>query len=145
MDDPSLTTRGVLLRPHYPRVQTTLGELLKTHPDPTWRQDLPRAVYVVRDGEQALYVGKTKKGARARLQAHIGQKPGGGYLGRAYYQDEPVADAWTVEVIYIRSNLDEAERFYIARLRPKYNQQRPPPSRHIPFELPIEYEPILLA
>lgn len=59
-------------------------------------QGLPRyAVYIVRNGDQVLYVGATQKGPRGRLRSHVSGRT---RLGAAIRRD-PSSRDWTVEII----------------------------------------------
>lgn len=136
MDVPSVGTRGAFLRPLCSRVQTTIGELINTRPDPTSRHDCPQAIYIIRDGDVDLYVGQTIQGVRARLKAHIRVNQWeNDRFGAAYRAHRPASDRWTVQVIYIKTSLGDAERFYINHLTPKYNKQRPVRLNEPTFEV----------
>lgn len=53
------------------------------------------AVYIVRKGDEVLYVGATQRGARTRLRSHVSSRS---RLGSAIRRD-PSSRDWTVEII----------------------------------------------
>jgi predicted GIY-YIG superfamily endonuclease len=76
-------------------------------------------VYVVRDGEQAIYVGSTRYDARTRMKSH---QKAHSRLGNAL-RTNPDAMNWSVEMIAHAaiSEAIEKEKRLIAQLRPRFN------------------------
>lgn len=76
-------------------------------------------VYVIRDGESALYVGSTRYDARSRIKSH---QKAHSPLGQAL-RTRPDIDGWTVEMIphadYASASLKEKQ--LIAQMRPRFN------------------------
>jgi len=112
------------------KLTLSLGEILDTrqsYPAKIKRRRMfegvdSNVVYVVRDGETALYVGCTGRSAEYRLRGHISGKSD---LGKAIASD-PRSNEWQVEMI---SHPDKKsalakERELQAELRPKFCNDR---------------------
>lgn len=82
-------------------------------------------VYILRrtDGEltisPVMYVGQTVGGVWRRIQKHIKERSP---IGNALVIDRGLWMSWNVEIIEVDKNLDFAERYYIEKFRPVYNQ-----------------------
>lgn len=74
-------------------------------------------VYLVRDGDLVIYVGKTTTGAGNRLLSHCGRGPWGwssgpDNLGRLITQNSPESDPWQVDIYRVEDCLSELKTAY---------------------------------
>jgi hypothetical protein len=103
----------------------------------------PYCIYVVHDGANALYVGKSKN-VIMRLWSHLGTEIHGGWpgfgnrasdLGRMIEANLPESRAWTIDLLTLEDcrlysvfpidarDVDEAEAGLVKLLKPCLNKQ----------------------
>lgn len=79
-------------------------------------------LYVFRDGENILYVGKAESGIANRLKAHLGATNNGlSPIGTLITCNHPESANWEVD-IYESEQIVEDERALIRQLRPLLNE-----------------------
>ncbi len=105
-------------------------------------------IYLFRDGDFVLYVGKTKQNAIDRLQEHLGLTYADeSQVGRLVEENAPLSYAWSVDLLtlddcvpFVRKHfpeskeldLDLAERATILEYSPPMNEQSNPHPRALP-------------
>jgi len=102
-----------------------LGEIvLNGKKGPNWA-----VIYIIRDGSEILYVGKSKN-VEWRLAQHLGyaDPPSGGKFDEAARKAIPLCWDWEVDFVELPENtrvpdywIQEMEAKLIRTLQPKYN------------------------
>jgi hypothetical protein len=73
-----------------------------------------------RDASTAMYVGQTNRTVWTRIAQHIRDES---RIGRALIRERDSWSFWHADIIQVDRNLDFAERHYIEKLNPIYNEQ----------------------
>jgi len=103
-------------------------------------------IYVVSDGDTAIYVGKSEWNLDARLKTHLGLYGQLSTLGYFIQANFPESRKWDVR-IYWAEGLDQLEFNLIQQLRPILNEQMNTQEHSIPerYRTEIQYKKVDVA